>query len=164
MCSCWSRAAAFKSFKPLQKLNPATLRWNDSIGSERETLGGRCVFLVMASSYLYIEMEAAVAHWIHMRLPSCGPRFDSEPQHPRFFNLYLKFDEKMTKKAKRGQDRPIFKNVLLKDNVYLCYPWWLLVWGRRPKILGIITSFVVLVLLLIVSPKPYFFHPAGSTE
>ena len=81
-----------------------------------------------------------------------------------FFQFILEIWWKNDKKAKRGQDRPIFKNVLLKDNVYLCYPWWLLVWGRRPKILGIITSFVVLVLLLIVSPKPYFFHPAGSTE
>ena len=32
---------------------------------------------------------AAIAPWFHLRLPSCGPGFDSQAHHLRFFQFVL---------------------------------------------------------------------------
>ena len=32
---------------------------------------------------------AAIAPWFHLRLPSCGPRFESQAHHLRFFQIVL---------------------------------------------------------------------------
>ena len=61
----------------------------------------------------YLTMEASMAHWICLRLPSCRPGFDS--QVPRykiytFFNLYLNCDEK---RAKLNLKRPGLGHIFL---------------------------------------------------
>ena len=38
-----------------------------------------------------IVMGAAIAQWIHLRLPSCRPGFDSQACHQRFFSIIVKF-------------------------------------------------------------------------
>ena len=32
---------------------------------------------------------AAIAQWFRLRLPSCGPRFESQSHHVRFFQFVL---------------------------------------------------------------------------
>ena len=34
---------------------------------------------------------AAVAQWIHLRLPSCCPGFEAHAQYPRIYQLKLEF-------------------------------------------------------------------------
>ena len=36
-------------------------------------------------------MGAAIAQWICLRLPSCGPRFESQAHHLCFYHLYSNF-------------------------------------------------------------------------
>ena len=34
-------------------------------------------------------VEAAIAPWFHLRLPYCGPGFESQAHHLRFFQFVL---------------------------------------------------------------------------
>ena len=53
---------------------------------------------------------AAIAPWFCLRLPSCGPRFESQAHNLSFFQFVLKLlREKNENKQKRGRDWPIFK-------------------------------------------------------
>ena len=47
------------------------------------------------------RIRAAVARWIRLRLPSFGPGFDPQAQNLCFFDLYLKYDEKIDNKKPR---------------------------------------------------------------
>ena len=50
---------------------------------------------------------ATIAQWIHLSLPSCGPRFYPQEQDLRFFNLYLNCEQCDQKKiAKSLQKLP----------------------------------------------------------
>ena len=52
---------------------------------------------------------AAKALWFCLRLPSCGPRFESEALHLHFFQFVIElWCEKDKNKRKRGRDWPIF--------------------------------------------------------
>ena len=54
---------------------------------------------------------AAIAPWFRLRLPSCGPGFESQAHHLCFFQFVLKLKrEKNENKPKRGRDWPIFEN------------------------------------------------------
>ena len=48
------------------------------------------------------EEGAAIAQWIRLRLPSCGPRIESQAHHLRWFHL---------KKIKEEVERKRFKKV-----------------------------------------------------
>ena len=52
---------------------------------------------------------AAIDLWFRLCLPSCGPRFESQALHLRFFQLVIVlWFEKDENKQKRGRDWPIF--------------------------------------------------------
>ena len=81
-----------------------------------------CVYQLYADSAIYIKctmtswsitherVVADIAPWFCLRLPSCGPGFESLTHHLHFFNLYVwNCYEKRTKINKRGRDWPIFK-------------------------------------------------------
>ena len=52
---------------------------------------------------------AAIAPWFCLRLPSCGPGFESQAHHLSFFQFVLKLlREKNKNKQRRGMDWPIF--------------------------------------------------------
>ena len=62
---------------------------------------------------------AAIAPWFHLRLPFCGPGFESQAHHLSFFNLhYWNCIEKM---AKINKKRPGLAHVF---NNKLCRCWW----------------------------------------
>ena len=52
----------------------------------------------MKPHFLYLKIIQrivdAIAQWIRLHLPSCGPRFKSQAQHLCFLNLYLNCDVK----------------------------------------------------------------------
>ena len=51
---------------------------------------------------------AAIAPWFRLRLPFCGPGFESQAHHLCFFQFVLKlWWEKNGNKQKRGRDWPI---------------------------------------------------------
>ena len=52
------------------------------------------------------DLVAAIAPWFRLHLPSCGPGFDSQTVHLRFFSICI--IEIVSRK--RGRDLPIFKN------------------------------------------------------
>ena len=46
---------------------------------------------------------AAIAPWFRLRLPSCGPGFESQAHHLRFFQFVLKlYQEKNENKQKEA--------------------------------------------------------------
>ena len=51
----------------------------------------------------YGALAAAIAQWIRLRLPSCGPGFESQAQHLSFGFLNLNCGVKRTEN-KRGRD------------------------------------------------------------
>ena len=53
---------------------------------------------------------APITPWFRLRLPSCGPRFESQVLHLRYFQYVIDlWCEKDKNKRKRGRDWPIFK-------------------------------------------------------
>ena len=51
---------------------------------------------------------AAIAQWIRLRLPSCGPRFKSHAQHLRIIQFVIELQcEDDENKQERGRDRPL---------------------------------------------------------
>ena len=57
---------------------------------------GSAMFQGKRQGIVYIDdiirmiMVAAIAPWFRLRLPSCGPRFESQAHHLRFFQFILK--------------------------------------------------------------------------
>ena len=51
-------------------------------------------------------MEAVIAQWIHLCLPSCGPGFEYQAHHLRFFHFVIELsseqDENQQKEARKG--------------------------------------------------------------
>ena len=58
-----------------------------------------------------LGLVAAIAPWFRLRLPSCGPGFESQAHHLRFFQFGLLklYQENNKNKQKRGRDWPIFR-------------------------------------------------------
>ena len=58
-----------------------------SVGASR---GADPVFtsLTFELAKIHLKWMAAIAPWFCLRLPSCGPVFESQAHHLRFFNLY----------------------------------------------------------------------------
>ena len=68
---------------------------------------------------------AAIAPWFRLRLPSCGPGFDSQALHLYFFQfvlLELCRENNENKKTKSGRDWPFFKKKTLLKLVCLAGP------------------------------------------
>ena len=51
---------------------------------------------------------AANAPCFRLRLPSCGPRFEFQTHHLRFFQFVLKLLHEKNENIKRGRDWTIF--------------------------------------------------------
>ena len=60
---------------------------------------------------------AAIAQWIRLRLPSCGPRFRSHAQHLRIIQFVIELRcEKDKNKQERGRDGPYYLNIETMDH------------------------------------------------
>ena len=54
-------------------------------------------------------MVAAIAQWFCLRLPSCGPGFESQALHLRFFQLLKLYRENNENKQKEAGIGPLKK-------------------------------------------------------
>ena len=71
----------------------------------------------ITSSVKIYFMEVAIAHWTSPRLPSCVPRFDSQAQHLRFFQLIFELRlEKDENKQKEVGIGPYLKKSILDQS------------------------------------------------
>ena len=63
-------------------------------------------------------VEAAIAPWFHLRLPYCGPGFESQAHHLRFFQfvllkLLLELEKNENKQKEAGIGPYFFKKMKL---------------------------------------------------
>ena len=55
---------------------------------------------------------ATIAMWFRLHLPSCGPGFESQALHLRFFQLLKLYRENNENKQKEAGIGPFFKKTL----------------------------------------------------
>ena len=60
----------------------------------------------------YEERVAAIAQWIHLRLPSCGPGFESQAHQLCFYRFIFKLCR--VKSTKINKKRPELANIYKK--------------------------------------------------
>ena len=63
---------------------------------------------------------AAIAPWFRLRLPSCGPGFESQALHLRFFQLLKLYRENNENKQKEAGIGPFFKKNTYALNSNFC--------------------------------------------
>ena len=64
---------------------------------------------------------AAIAPWFRLRLPSCGPRFESQALHLRFFQLLKLYRENNENKQKEAGIGPFLKKQLVLNQLSLSF-------------------------------------------
>ena len=83
------------------------------------------VYLIKVVQAIYTSIfllwATAIAPWLHLRLPTCGPRFESQAHHLCLFNLYYRnCNEKWTKINKEARIGPFLKKIFfLKSGVVI---------------------------------------------
>ena len=98
-----------------RQLDPAGAALGSNPDSAQQHIGYALVYLVQFMPYLPLNCEKnkqssghgdAIAQWIRLHLPFCGPGFDPQARHLCVFNLYLNGTEKRTKinKTRLGLD------------------------------------------------------------
>ena len=71
----------------------------------------------ITSSVKIYFIVVAITQWISPQLPSCGPRFDSQAQHLRFFQLIFELRlEKDENKQKEVGIGPYLKKSILDQS------------------------------------------------
>ena len=68
-----------------------------------------------------IDWVAAIAPWFHQRLPTCGPRFESQLHHLHFFQFVLLklYRENNKNKQKEAGIGPFFKQAIDRETYFL---------------------------------------------